>query len=357
MKKILSIIIPTYNMEKYLDKCLSSLIVANKEMIKQIEVFVVIDGAIDRSSEIAHSYQAKYPETFFVIDKENGNYGSCINCALKEVTGKYVKVLDADDCFDTASFSSFINEIMDINADAIFSGYIVVDEKDNEITKYRRELKMNSLLNWSEVKQSLISGKHLAMHEITYRTSILREMKYWQTEGISYTDQEWIFYPMTNVETFYYSNQYVYKYLVGRSGQTMDPTVMQRGVAAHITIANRMISYYKNFNSRVAEANAYVKNNLLWLLNHIYGICLLSQSHGVELNKLNDFDINIQQEIPELYINISNFSTIVVGKINCHFVKKWQKLKNKNKLPLSLELLLMFRKVRNHFQEHVQSLS
>lgn len=97
MENILSIIIPTYNMEKYLDKCLASLIIEDKELMRQLEVLVVIDGAKDRSSEIAHTYQNRFADTFRVIDKENGNYGSCINRGLKEATGRYVKVLDADD--------------------------------------------------------------------------------------------------------------------------------------------------------------------------------------------------------------------------------------------------------------------
>ena len=105
MEKILTIIIPTYNMEKYLDKCLTSLIIEDKKLMKLLEVLVVIDGAKDRSSEIGHTYQDKYPETFRVIDKENGNYGSCINRGLKEAKGKYVKVLDADDSFDNGNFS------------------------------------------------------------------------------------------------------------------------------------------------------------------------------------------------------------------------------------------------------------
>ena len=92
-------------MEKYLDKCLTSLIVSDDKM-PLLEVLVINDGSKDRSSEIAHSYEQKYPQTFRVIDKENGNYGSCINRGLKEATGKYVKVLDADDWFDTNNLSN-----------------------------------------------------------------------------------------------------------------------------------------------------------------------------------------------------------------------------------------------------------
>ena len=96
MEKVLSIIIPTYNMENYLHKCLDSLLVEDKNLRDALEVLVIIDGSKDRSSEIGHEYEEKYPGVFRVIDKENGNYGSCINRGLKEATGKYVKILDAN---------------------------------------------------------------------------------------------------------------------------------------------------------------------------------------------------------------------------------------------------------------------
>lgn len=103
MDKILTIIIPTYNMEKYLRHCLDSLIVPNMD---KVEVLMINDGSKDSSSAIGHEYQNRYPKTFRVIDKENGNYGSCINRGLKEATGKYVKVLDADDSFDQLIFKN-----------------------------------------------------------------------------------------------------------------------------------------------------------------------------------------------------------------------------------------------------------
>lgn len=114
MNKILTIIIPTYNMEKYLRRCLDSLII-DEDGMKQLEVLVINDGSKDSSSQIAHEYQDKYQDTFRVIDKENGNYGSCVNRGLKEATGKYVKVLDADDWFDTANFTSFLDFIKKVS--------------------------------------------------------------------------------------------------------------------------------------------------------------------------------------------------------------------------------------------------
>ena len=92
MDKILTVIIPTYIMEDYLRYCLDSLLI--KENFKQLEVLIINDGSKDSSSAIGHEYEQLYPEVFRVIDKENGNYGSCINRGLKEAKGKYVKILE-----------------------------------------------------------------------------------------------------------------------------------------------------------------------------------------------------------------------------------------------------------------------
>lgn len=70
MDKILSVVIPTYNMEEYLKGCLDSFILPVQSLMSSLEVLVVIDGATDKSSSIAHQYQDRYPETFRVIDKE-----------------------------------------------------------------------------------------------------------------------------------------------------------------------------------------------------------------------------------------------------------------------------------------------
>ena len=80
---ILSVIVPTYNMQDYLRRCLDSLFFSPSSMVR-LEVLVINDGSKDDSSAIAHSYERRYSGTFRVIDKENGNYGSCVNRRLAE---------------------------------------------------------------------------------------------------------------------------------------------------------------------------------------------------------------------------------------------------------------------------------
>ena len=97
MNKILSIIIPTYNAAQFLDKGLSTFIMEDKEMMDKLEVLIVNDGTKDNSVEVAQKFVDRYPNTFKIINKENGGHGSAINTGVENVTGKYFKCVDADD--------------------------------------------------------------------------------------------------------------------------------------------------------------------------------------------------------------------------------------------------------------------
>ena len=121
MQKLLSIVVPTYNMEKYLPRCLDSLLLSEDEMSK-MEVLVINDGSRDSSLQIAQEYENLYPQTFRVIDKENGNYVSCVNRGLQEASGKYIKILDADDSFSNEVFDDFISYLKQEDVD--LTGYL-----------------------------------------------------------------------------------------------------------------------------------------------------------------------------------------------------------------------------------------
>lgn len=96
MDKLLSIIIPTYNAEKFLDKGLTSFIMDEQEKMDKLEVIVINDGTPDNSVAVAQKYVDQYPATFQIISKENGGHGSAINTGVEHATGQYMKCVDAD---------------------------------------------------------------------------------------------------------------------------------------------------------------------------------------------------------------------------------------------------------------------
>ena len=93
--KLLTVIVPAYNMEHMLEKDLESLIISDNYFDK-LEVIVINDGSKDKTLDIAKRFEVNYPSVFKTIDKENGNYGSCINAGLKSANGTFIKIMDAD---------------------------------------------------------------------------------------------------------------------------------------------------------------------------------------------------------------------------------------------------------------------
>lgn len=300
--KLLSIIIPTYNMEKYLHRCLDSLINA-KEVIPYIEILIINDGSKDKSSEIAHIYQKKYPESIIVVDKENGNYGSCVNAGLKLATGKYIKILDADDYFNTEVLNKYIFFLSTIDTDLVLCDYCKVNEHGTITDLFRFDVKPNVKLNFSDYcnKQTL---QKLQMHAVTYRTEILKRMNYVQSEGISYTDQEWIFMPMNYMATFSYYASALYMYMVGRPGQTMAPPIITKNIRQFIKMVYALVDSYSSHQASNIQIKTYLDHKLCDNVKFVYNRCLLAKL--IDMSVIDDFDRQLQKHkyVYELTENI-----------------------------------------------------
>ena len=119
--KVLTVLVPTYNVEKYLRRCLDSLLLP--EVLEEIEVLVVNDGSKDGSADIARAYEKKYPQTVVFVDKENGGHGSTINVGIEKAQGTYFKVLDSDDWVNIGDFIEFVKRLKEETADAVICDY------------------------------------------------------------------------------------------------------------------------------------------------------------------------------------------------------------------------------------------
>lgn len=323
MQKTLSIIIPTYNMEKYLRKCLSSLLTGS--LSDMLEVLVVNDGSKDGSLKIAMEFEEKHPGTFRAIDKPNGNYGSCINRGLAEARGRYVKVLDADDTYDTTALETLLKQLQKTDADIVITDYMKVDGQGRETRAHSRRLPAGRLMQQEELFRRTL-GEKIEMHEITYRTENLRRIGYKQTEGISYTDQEWTFLPMTTVRTAYYLPICVYRYLVGRAGQTVDSSASHRLQSnAEKTMFTQIAAF--NYCTGLAPAlRQYLVAHLRTNINFIYRTYLIYSYTTLPISGLKNFDTALQQANRELYDLMD--SETVHSRIPLRFIRQWRRDKD-----------------------------
>ena len=286
MEKILTIIVPTYNMEAYLRKCLDSLILDDEDA-RQVEVLVVNDGSTDSSSFIGHEYEEKHKDTFRIIDKENGNYGSCINKGLSEANGKYVKVLDADDSFDPEAFRQYVSTLRKTDADLILTDFKEVNAGGEDVSLFTFSHFPKNIV--SNFRETLTHYQIIPMHSVTYRTDMLREARYKQIEGVSYSDTQWVFTPMASVNTFYYYPICLYRYLVGREGQTMDPKVEDRSLGHIMVVAKNMAVDYNDANSRKtldSRIDNFLKTSLYWTFEKIF-------RKGLIYNKIDNAQMSI----------------------------------------------------------------
>lgn len=251
MDKVLTIIVPAYNMEPYIQRCCNSMLIRD-ELLNQIEVLIINDGSSDSTSVLAHRYEHQHPGVFRVIDKLNGHYGSCVNKALSVANGLYVKMLDADDLYLVDSFEQYVEALIDLISQGLMPDVVFNDAEfmfnDGRIVPCTR-LPLPSHVLFDD----MYLFNHmpvLQMTKMSYRRQVLVEMRYAQTEGVAYTDNEWIFYPLFSIKTCFYLPICVYRYFIGREEQSMDPSVIGRAGPAMIKIAARMNDFLKEAKDR-----------------------------------------------------------------------------------------------------------
>lgn len=329
MQKLLTIVIPTYNMQDYLHRCLNSLVLYDGALMEQLEVLVINDGSKDNSSAIAHEYETKYPNTFRVIDKENGNYGSCINRGLKEATGKYIKVLDADDWFDTANFEKYMQFLSTTDVDMVLSDFDQVN--DDGVVLNHIHYAFGSKVSLPDLQ----TDKLFLMHAVAYRTRNLRDINYHQTEGISYTDQEWIFLPMTTVRKISYFNEVVYKYMIGREGQTMDPAVFYKNFSHEMKGTDTMMQEYEEIAPSLDTAHRdYLTWRLRTRIHLVYSAFLLKEGMTLGMDALEVFDTIMHEKYPLSY-KLSDGMRIS-KRIPFLFIHSYRRFHSRNTMSLLL---------------------
>ena len=242
--KILSICIPSYNMEAYLSRNIDSLISANVN--SELEIIIVNDGSKDKTIEIANDYQRQYPDTVKVIDKPNGHYGSCVNAALQVATGKYFRIIDADDWVNSESLSKLVLIMRDRDEDAIFTKHTLQYLYKSSI----QEQNCDGII-WDQtltLNEYVIPEACCAMHSMTFKTQLFKKINYKQTEGICYTDTQYVYYLLISSKTLYCVNVSLYQYYIGREDQTMSKKSLKNNFSHFFKLINDMIEFENNHN-------------------------------------------------------------------------------------------------------------
>jgi glycosyltransferase involved in cell wall biosynthesis len=306
-------------MESYLRRCLDSVCIDG--VIDRIEIITVNDGSADSSLSIMETYKEQYPHSVIIINKPNGHYGSCVNAALQRASGKYFRPLDADDWFDAAAFVHYVDVLQEIDVDMV-------------LTNFSREYGGTSRVFYSKKdRQCLIPGqicdmrgycfgnteKILRMHGMTYRTELLKSINFKCSEGISYTDTEYCFYPLGAAVTFIYINIVLYKYYIGRGEQSVSLQSAIKNRNHRYIILIRIIEYLCSANGNTINREKQL-SILKRLLAEYYLIILCYSGRTITDDRnMKNLDAAIKNMDWSLYS--------LLGKccfLGIHYVRLWR---------------------------------
>lgn len=241
INKILSISVAAYNVAEYLEYVFD-ILDTSKYVQEVVEIIIVNDGSKDNTVEIAREYQKKYPDSVVVIDKENGGYGSTINASLRVAKGKYYKLLDGDDWFESNTIKSFLNFLDNCDADLVLSPYLRVYEENNITELINRHNKDNVLDDF------------LHMAEICVKTSKIVSLNESITEKCFYTDVEYALLVMMVSNTIKCFDEIVYCYRIGKEGQSVSVAGRIRHYKDNEKVLNTINSWYTKYNKTMNES-------------------------------------------------------------------------------------------------------
>ena len=298
-KKVLTITIPAYNVEKYLPEIMPNYL--DKRVIDRIEILIINDGSTDHTAYIAEQYQNNFPRSVRLINKENGGHGSTVNRGIAEATGKYFKVIDGDDWVDTEALIKLVNQLEEVDCDLIINPFVKVNIDDGT----RTIVKTNSLTPGHDYcfdKTVFQLSDILQLHSCTYKTDLLKMMRTID-ENCFYVDQEYVLYPIDKVRNIIYYDYPVYQYRVGNINQSMSFFNMQKNRHMHERVIMSLVTFIGEM-PHTDNVRRFLQNRVQKMCQLQIDIYMSMEMSDDVKDELMSFLRKIKMENREIYYNI-----------------------------------------------------
>ena len=315
MEKVLSVSIAAYNVEKYLKETLDSFLTIAEA--GEVEVLIVNDGSSDSTKEIAQKYCDMYPQTFILVDKENGGWGSTLNVGIEKAHGKYFKQLDGDDYFDSENLSEFIEFLKSKNVDLVYTPFVSFDDKTGtEVQRFfisNKRYPMQRAIKFDRVA----SGLPFAMHSCTWRTSLLKDKKIRVMEKCFYTDKEFILRAAIETRSVCFYNKVIYCYRVARDGQSMSAIGFQKHYKDLLKTVDTYIDLYHHVDMLPGIKKLFREQSQIAVDLSFSAFYLFIPARKYR-NELRDFYQHLKNDAPE-FAKITNTVIRIDQKFNFAF--------------------------------------
>ena len=240
MEVVLTIAVPSYNMEAHLPKNLPTY--CSPRLAGRLEVLVLDNASQDRTGQIADGFAARYPGTFRVLHRQSRGYGGSINQALAEARGKYFRIVDADDWVDTAALEALVDRLEGCRADVVQTNYrrVVLSTGEQLPVRFSGVEYGRLYTGFSTCREN-----PPCIHSVTYRTGLLRECGFAMQDGIFFVDEEYVILPFLQVKSLVYYDLDLYRYLVGNPAQSTSPANRARYAGHREQVVRRLVEAWR----------------------------------------------------------------------------------------------------------------
>ena len=325
----LSIIIPTYNAEKFLDKGLPSLILEDENKRKQMEVLVVNDGTPDNSVAVAQTYVDEYPDLFRIVNKENGGHGSAINTGVEHATGQYMKVMDADDWFDTETLSHVIDLLDELEqseaVDAVLLSYktynleleaLQLDPYESKDIRIENISKSATEFTKGSIHAPIVSLKEimenwddmywgLTFHGMLYNRQFYKSLNHKLIEGVFYEDQEYATIPLAHASRIALFPEELYEYRIGDVNQSISMKSCLNRLSHYEAVIMRLLDAEAESDTFPEGGKEYWATKTEKFTDDYFQLCLIRNPDKKMLRgRMKDFERQIAEKSPFVYNRI-----------------------------------------------------
>ena len=348
---MLSVIIPVYNVENYLNECLDSV---TSQTLDDMEIICIDDGSTDNSPDILKEYSKK-DKRIKIITKENGGQATARNLGIKEAQGEYIAFVDSDDFIEPTMFEKLYTKSKDNNLDIAMCKIATYDNQTEEI---KNNVWYYMLGVFRDFEKGIFNHKdtkeftcHIAVtpYNKIYKTTLLKENNILFPEGLIFEDEKFFYDTYLRAKRVSIVDEFLYYYRINRKGSTVD-TIKDNDFSDIVPISKLIRETFK-------ETDNYEDYKIL-LSNRFIHLQLARFTQTSQKYKENFFNL-LKSDLEEvladrtIYDNLESDVKLRVDKIiNSESLNEFEKL-DEDKV---FSVVMACYNAENHLDETINSL-
>ena len=348
---MLSVIIPVYNVENYLNECLDSV---TSQTLEDMEIICIDDGSTDNSPDILKEYSKK-DKRIKIITKENGGQATARNLGIKEAQGEYIAFVDSDDFIEPTMFEKLYTKSKDNNLDIAMCKIATYDNQTEEI---KDNVWYYMLGVFRDFEKDIFNHKdtkeftcHIAVtpYNKIYKTTLLKENNILFPEGLIFEDEKFFYDTYLRAKRVSIVDEFLYYYRINRKGSTVD-TIKDNDFSDIVPISKLIRETFK-------ETDNYEDYKIL-LSNRFIHLQLARFTQTSQKYKENFFNL-LKSDLEEvladrtIYDNLESDVKLRVDKIiNSESLNEFEKLDEDK----AFSVVMACYNAENHLDETINSL-